>query len=53
MKTNHIYPTDLTAAQWITQCRRLSKDDETLLTSSEAMITLVMTRLMIRRLAKK
>jgi putative transposase len=36
---------------WITQCRRLAKDDETLPKSSEAMISLAMTRLMIRRLA--
>ena len=37
---------------WITQCRRLGKDYETLPQSSEAMISLAMTRLMIRRLAK-
>ena len=37
---------------WITQCRRLGKDYETLPESSEAMIYLAMTRLMIRRLAK-
>jgi putative transposase len=36
---------------WLTQCRRLSKDYEVLPTSSEAMIYLAMTRLMIRRLA--
>ncbi|SRR5581483_7517790 len=36
---------------WITQCRRLGKDYETLSKSSEAMIYLAMTRLMIRRLA--
>ncbi|GHO78976.1 IS5 family transposase [Ktedonobacter sp. SOSP1-85] len=38
---------------WITQCRRLSKDYETLTQSSEAMIYIAMTRLMIRRLAKR
>jgi putative transposase len=37
---------------WITPCRRLGKDDETLPKSSEAMISLAMTRLMIWRLAK-
>jgi putative transposase len=37
---------------WITQCRRLGKDYETLPKSSEAMIYIAMTRLMIRRLAK-
>lgn len=36
---------------WLTQCRRLSKDYETLLVSSEAMIYIAMTRLMVRRLA--
>lgn len=36
---------------WLTQCRRLSKDYERLPASSEAMIYLAMTRLMIRRLA--
>ena len=36
---------------WLTQCRRLSKDYEGLASSSEAMIYLAMTRLMIRRLA--
>ena len=36
---------------WFTQCRRLSKDDEVLPTSSEAMIYLAMTRLLLRRLA--
>jgi putative transposase len=38
---------------WITQCRRLGKDYETLPQSSEAMIYIAMTRLMIRRLAKR
>lgn len=38
---------------WITQCRRLDKDDEALPESSEAMIYLAMTRLMIRRLARE
>ena len=38
---------------WITQCRRLAKDYETLPESSEAMIYLAMTRLMIRRLANR
>ncbi len=38
---------------WITQCRRLGKDYETLPASSEAMIYIAMTRLMIRRLAKR
>ncbi len=36
---------------WITQCRRLGKDYEVLPTSSEAMIYIAMTRLMVRRLA--
>jgi putative transposase len=36
---------------WITQCRRLGKDYEVLPQSSEAMIYIAMTRLMIRRLA--
>jgi len=36
---------------WITQCRRLSKDYEGLACSSEAMIYIAMTRLMVRRLA--
>jgi putative transposase len=36
---------------WLTQCRRLGKDFEVLPASSEAMIYIAMTRLMIRRLA--
>ena len=36
---------------WLTQCRRLSRDYEVLPASSEAMIYLAMTRLMLRRLA--
>jgi len=36
---------------WLTHCRRLGKDYEVLPASSEAMIYLAMTRLMIRRLA--
>ena len=36
---------------WLTQCRRLSKDYERLSSSSEAMIYIAMTRLMLRRLA--
>ncbi len=36
---------------WITQCRRLSLDYERLTESSEAMIYIAMTRLMVRRLA--
>ena len=36
---------------WLTQCRRLGKDYERLPKSSEAMIYIAMTRLMIRRLA--
>ena len=35
---------------WITQCRRLGKDYETLPESSEAMIYIAMTRLTLRRL---
>ena len=37
---------------WLTQCRRLGKDYETLPKSSEALIYIAMTRLMIRRLAR-
>jgi putative transposase len=36
---------------WLTQCRRLSKEYEVLPASSEAIIYLAMTRLMLRRLA--
>jgi putative transposase len=36
---------------WLTQARRLSKDYERLTASSEAMISLALTRLMLRRLA--
>ena len=36
---------------WLTQCRRLGKDYEVLPRSSEAMIYIAMTRLMVRRLA--
>jgi putative transposase len=36
---------------WLTQCRRLSKDYEVLPASSEAMIYIAMTRLLLRRLA--
>ena len=36
---------------WLTQCRRLGKDYEVLPCSSEAMIYIAMTRLMVRRLA--
>jgi putative transposase len=38
---------------WLSQYRRLSKDYEVLSTSSEAMIYIAMTRLMVRRLAKE
>lgn len=37
---------------WLGRCRRLSKDYEFLPQSSEAMIYLAMTRLMLRRLGK-
>ena len=36
---------------WITQCRRLGLDYEVLVSSSQAMIYIAMTRLMVRRLA--
>lgn len=36
---------------WLTQCRRLGKDYEVLPRSSEAMMYIAMTRLMVRRLA--
>ena len=36
---------------WLNQSRRVSKDSERLPKSSEAMISLSMTRLMLRRLA--
>ena len=36
---------------WLTQCRRLGKDYEVLPSSSEAMIYIALTRLMVRRLA--
>ncbi|HMA34021.1 MAG TPA: transposase, partial [Chloroflexia bacterium] len=36
---------------WLTQCRLLSKDYEALPASSEALIYIAMTRLMVRRLA--
>src|SRR5438128_3548186 len=36
---------------WLTQCRRLGKEYEVLPSSSEAMIYIAMTRLMVRRLA--
>ena len=36
---------------WLTQSRRLGKDYERLPVSSEAMIYIAMTRLMLRRLA--
>jgi len=36
---------------WLTQCQRLSWDYEVLPASSEAMIYLAITRLMLRRLA--
>lgn len=37
---------------WLTQCRRLGKEYEVLPKSSEALIYITMTRLMIRRLAR-
>jgi hypothetical protein len=37
---------------WMTRCRSFGKDDETLPERSEAMISLAMTRFMIRRLAQ-
>jgi transposase len=36
---------------WLTQCRRLGRDYERLSSSSEAMIVIAMTRLMLRRVA--
>lgn len=36
---------------WLTQCRRLGRDYEGLVASSEARIYLAMTRLLLRRLA--
>ena len=36
---------------WLTQCRRLSKDYEVLVQSSQAIIYIAMTRVMVRRLA--
>ncbi len=39
------------ALSWLTQSRRLGKDYERLPVSSEAMISIAMTRLMLRRLA--
>ncbi len=36
---------------WLTQCRRLGRDYERLSSSSEAMIMIAMTRLMLRRIA--
>ena len=36
---------------WLTQCRRLGKDYEVLTASSEAMIYIALTRLMLRPLA--
>ena len=36
---------------WLSKCRRLSKDYEALIESSEAWIRLAMSRLMLRRLA--
>ena len=38
---------------WLGKCRRLSKEYEQLVTSSEAMIRLAMIRLMTRRLARQ
>jgi len=36
---------------WLHQCRRLSKDDEELPTTSETFVYVAMTRLMLKRLA--
>lgn len=38
---------------WLGKCRRLSKEYDHLVTSSEAMIRLAMIRLMTKRLARK
>jgi len=54
MKKNQIYPTDLVVERtfaWLTQCRRFCRGYEVLPASSEAMMYLAMTRLMVRRLA--
>lgn len=38
---------------WLNQCRRLSKDHERLITTNQALLYAISSRLIVRRLAKK